>query len=74
MPFDAAAFEFSEKSVDQKERRIYVCESGSICIEEKHFRRTLSPEEFIVLLRRIFQRTNGTNLNHRQFYEQEKML
>lgn len=63
MPLDVAVFEFNEKKINQNERRIYVCESGSVCIEEKHFRRTLSPEEFIQLVRRIFQRTNGNQTN-----------
>jgi len=52
---------------NQNERRIYVCESGSVCIEEKHFRRTLSPEEFIALLREIFRRTHGKKLNSQIF-------
>ena len=50
MPFDYA--ERKRNRADDA-RRIYVCRSGHICVEIKHTRLILSPEEFIGLLRMI---------------------
>ena len=56
MPPNDGDFESPTREIEQREnRRIYICETGGVRIEERHFRRTFSPEEFVALLRRIFQ-------------------
>lgn len=57
MPFDFGNFEFRKKPENkQTERRIYVGDDGNIHVEERHFRKIFSPEEFAALLFQIIKR------------------
>lgn len=64
MPLDYGNFK-PEKEVDfSDERRIYVCESGNIRVEERHFRLTFLPEGFVMLLQNMMMKKDKTE-NHR---------
>jgi hypothetical protein len=54
MPFDFAEKKRNESN--RETRRIYVCESGNIILETKHFRQSFSPKEFVRILREIRKR------------------
>lgn len=68
MPFDFGNFEFKKKPENnQLERRIYVGEDGNIRVEERHFRKIFSPEEYVALLFQILRQKHKN-------YEQKEML
>lgn len=60
MPFDFVKRE--ENFFGEEKPRLYVCESGDICVESRHERRNFSPEEFIGLLRAILKKEKRMNL------------
>ena len=63
MPHDFIKFEYAKKPESTfGDRRIYVCEDGNIRVEERHFRQTFSAEEFVALLRQIFNQKEREKL------------
>jgi iron complex transport system substrate-binding protein len=52
-----APLKISESAVKkQEEVRVYVCETGEVRVETKHFRTSFAPEDFILRVRQAIQR------------------
>lgn len=60
MPFDCGNYQPEKKPEFSGERRIYVCESGNVRVERRHFRQTFSPAEFVLFLQTIVVKKSKT--------------